>query len=61
MTRPTSSPPPAGGRGAVREVVEVILKAQGLWHGLCGPYHVPAVVSGSEAGAVPGPRLPRIR
>jgi 3-deoxy-D-manno-octulosonate 8-phosphate phosphatase (KDO 8-P phosphatase) len=28
----------AGGRGAVREVVEVILKAQGLWHGLCGPY-----------------------
>ena len=33
----------AGGRGAVREVVEVILKAQGLWHGLCGSYTVPAV------------------
>ena len=32
----------AGGRGAIREVVEVILKAQGLWHDLCGPYHVPA-------------------
>jgi 3-deoxy-D-manno-octulosonate 8-phosphate phosphatase (KDO 8-P phosphatase) len=28
----------AGGRGAVREVVEVILRAQGLWHGLCRPY-----------------------
>jgi 3-deoxy-D-manno-octulosonate 8-phosphate phosphatase (KDO 8-P phosphatase) len=24
-----------GGRGAVREIIEVILKAQGLWHGLC--------------------------
>jgi len=33
----------AGGRGAVREVVEVILKVQGLWHGLCGAYTVPAV------------------
>src|SRR5262245_54129370 len=31
----------AGGRGAVREVVEVILKAQGLWHGLCQPYLAP--------------------
>ncbi len=31
-----------GGGGAVREVVEVILKAQGLWHGLCEPYSVPA-------------------
>jgi 3-deoxy-D-manno-octulosonate 8-phosphate phosphatase (KDO 8-P phosphatase) len=31
-----------GGRGTVREVVEVILKAQGLWHGLCGPYVMPA-------------------
>jgi 3-deoxy-D-manno-octulosonate 8-phosphate phosphatase (KDO 8-P phosphatase) len=31
-----------GGRGAVREVVEVILKAQGLWHGLCGLYVLPA-------------------
>lgn len=27
-----------GGGGAVREVVEVILKAQGLWHGLCRDY-----------------------
>ena len=33
----------AGGRGAVREVVEVILKSQGLWHGLCGGYSVPAM------------------
>jgi 3-deoxy-D-manno-octulosonate 8-phosphate phosphatase (KDO 8-P phosphatase) len=32
----------AGGRGAVREVVEVVLKAQGLWHGLCQHYRVPA-------------------
>lgn len=31
-----------GGRGAVREVVEVILKAQGLWHGLCGTFTMPA-------------------
>lgn len=31
-----------GGRGAVREVVEVILKAQGRWHGLCEPYRSPA-------------------
>jgi 3-deoxy-D-manno-octulosonate 8-phosphate phosphatase (KDO 8-P phosphatase) len=35
----TSAP---GGGGAVREVVEVILKAQGLWHGLCSPYSLPA-------------------
>ena len=33
----------AGGRGAVREVIEVVLKAQGLWHGLCTAYSVPAV------------------
>jgi 3-deoxy-D-manno-octulosonate 8-phosphate phosphatase (KDO 8-P phosphatase) len=32
-----------GGGGAVREVIEIILKAQGLWHGLCGCYLVPAV------------------
>lgn len=32
-----------GGRGAVREVVEAILKAQGLWHGLCEPYGTPAM------------------
>jgi 3-deoxy-D-manno-octulosonate 8-phosphate phosphatase (KDO 8-P phosphatase) len=32
-----------GGRGVIREVVEVILKAQGLWHGLCRAYHAPAV------------------
>lgn len=30
-----------GGRGAVREVVEVILKAQGLWHDLCAAYVSP--------------------
>lgn len=30
-----------GGRGAVREVVERILKAQGLWPGLVEPYGVP--------------------
>jgi 3-deoxy-D-manno-octulosonate 8-phosphate phosphatase (KDO 8-P phosphatase) len=33
----------AGGRGAVREVIEVILKVQGLWHNLCGSYTVPAL------------------
>ena len=33
----------AGGRGAFREVVEVILKSQGLWDGLCETYTVPAV------------------
>jgi 3-deoxy-D-manno-octulosonate 8-phosphate phosphatase (KDO 8-P phosphatase) len=33
----------AGGRGAVREVVEVILKAQGLWHDLCSCYTAPAL------------------
>lgn len=27
-----------GGSGVIREVVEVLLKAQGLWHGACGPY-----------------------
>ena len=32
----------AGGRGVIREVVEVILKAQGLWHDLCGAYRAPA-------------------
>jgi 3-deoxy-D-manno-octulosonate 8-phosphate phosphatase (KDO 8-P phosphatase) len=36
----TSAP---GGGGAIREVVEVILKAQGLWHSLCGCYFVPAL------------------
>ena len=33
----------AGWTGAVREVIEVVLKAQGLWHGLCTAYSVPAV------------------
>jgi 3-deoxy-D-manno-octulosonate 8-phosphate phosphatase (KDO 8-P phosphatase) len=33
----------AGGQGAVREIVEVILKAQGLWHGLCSVFSVPAI------------------
>jgi 3-deoxy-D-manno-octulosonate 8-phosphate phosphatase (KDO 8-P phosphatase) len=32
-----------GGRGVIREVVEVILKAQGLWHGLCGSFHAPPI------------------
>lgn len=32
-----------GGRGVIREVVEVILKAQGLWHDLCGSFHAPAI------------------
>ncbi len=32
----------AGGRGVVREVVEVILKVQGLWHDLCNTFTVPA-------------------
>ena len=33
----------AGGRGAVREVIELILKVQGSWHDLCGPYQMPAL------------------
>lgn len=37
-----------GGQGAVREVVEQILKAQGRWHGLCELYEAPAI-SRSEA------------
>jgi 3-deoxy-D-manno-octulosonate 8-phosphate phosphatase (KDO 8-P phosphatase) len=32
-----------GGRGAIREVVEVVLKAQGRWHMLCEGYQVPAM------------------
>jgi 3-deoxy-D-manno-octulosonate 8-phosphate phosphatase (KDO 8-P phosphatase) len=32
----------AGGRGAVREVIELILRAQGSWHVLCSPYQTPA-------------------
>ena len=32
-----------GGAGSVREVVEVMLRSQGLWHGLCQNYFVPAV------------------
>jgi 3-deoxy-D-manno-octulosonate 8-phosphate phosphatase (KDO 8-P phosphatase) len=32
----------AGGRGAVREVVEVILKYQGVWDGLIARYRIPA-------------------
>lgn len=31
-----------GGRGAVREVVETILKRQGTWNGLIAPYLQPA-------------------
>lgn len=31
-----------GGAGVIREVVEAILKAQGLWHVACGPYLAPA-------------------
>ncbi len=31
-----------GGRGAVREVVEVILKHQGLWDGLVARHRIPA-------------------
>jgi len=33
----------AGGRGAVREVIELILKVQGSWHELCKPYQTPAL------------------
>ncbi len=32
-----------GGRGAVREVVELILRHQGDWDHLVAPYHLPAV------------------
>ena len=38
-----------GGRGAVREVVEVILKAQGLWHGLCGSFRDASKLTRSDA------------
>ena len=31
-----------GGRGVVREVVELLLKHQGAWEGLVAPYLVPA-------------------
>ena len=31
-----------GGRGAVREVVEIILKHQGAWDGLVARYRTPA-------------------
>ena len=31
-----------GGRGAIREIVEVILKHQGVWDGLVARYQVPA-------------------
>lgn len=31
-----------GGNGVAREVVEVVLKAQGLWHDACGCYLTPA-------------------
>jgi 3-deoxy-D-manno-octulosonate 8-phosphate phosphatase (KDO 8-P phosphatase) len=30
-----------GGRGVIREVVEVILQAQGVWHSLCETYRSP--------------------
>ena len=30
----------AGGRGVIREVIELILKVQGSWHELCKPYHM---------------------
>lgn len=33
----------AGGRGAVREVVETIMKAQGLWRAACERYGPPAM------------------
>ena len=33
----------AGGRGAVREVVETIMKAQGLWRAACERYGSPAM------------------
>ncbi len=32
-----------GGNGVVRDVVEVIMKAQGLWHAACEGYRVPAM------------------
>jgi 3-deoxy-D-manno-octulosonate 8-phosphate phosphatase (KDO 8-P phosphatase) len=31
----------AGGTGAVREVIELILKAQGLWKKICEKYEIP--------------------
>jgi len=33
----------AGGRGAVRELIEALLGAQGLWHGIVGQYQQSAV------------------
>jgi 3-deoxy-D-manno-octulosonate 8-phosphate phosphatase (KDO 8-P phosphatase) len=32
-----------GGHGVIREVVEVVMKAQGLWHAACERYRVPAL------------------
>lgn len=32
----------AGGRGAVREIIEVILKQKGVWDGLVARYQIPA-------------------
>jgi 3-deoxy-D-manno-octulosonate 8-phosphate phosphatase (KDO 8-P phosphatase) len=31
-----------GGRGAIREIVELLLKSQGLWDRLISPYTEPA-------------------
>lgn len=39
----------AGGRGAIREVVEIILKCQGAWDGLLNRFYAPATVAGPGA------------
>lgn len=35
-----------GGRGAVREIIETILKSQNAWDALIAPYHQPAFANG---------------
>jgi len=43
-----------GGRGAVREIVELLLKSQGLWDRLIAPYTEPAPLDDGVPGT--GPR-----
>ena len=41
----------SGGRGAVREVIELILKHQGLWEPLVAPLRIPATADAGEPTA----------
>jgi len=46
----------SGGRGAVREAIELILKAQGLWEEILDKYEIPHAKS--RAARPPKPRRP---